>query len=487
MNIFMKRQTVILWIAILALVLALAGLAYLGIFTRFMADDFCVAGEAHNLSLGGMLALWYAEWDGRYTYIVVSTLIIAAGPKFAGWMPALTAVIWLLGGTWALLPLLRRDRWSKPGLPAFLLSAIALLTLLSSTPNLYQSFFWHSSMVTYSLPLVGLVFSAGIILRVWLEDARILPSSAALFLLTFLLSGFSELVSTMQPVLFLLLLFLTFFIKDKTTRKRLLILFGSALLAALISLAVVFLAPGNQVRLVAAGTISTRPGLLRIITFSLRNMAHIVGKYFIWTPLWALLSILPPFLLGWLFSKSADGVSPVRGFGEFGRQAWVRGVVLVVVFALALVWAACTPVVYGLNAYPDDRVIIIPQYVVVVAAVIASTLLGAGLRKSGSLPDPALRKWMAPALLVVILLVVLSAAGLSLLQTSAQVPLYRTFAQSWDERSQFIQEAARSGETEVTVPGGSSMFGVGNLNIDPDNWINKCMASYYQVERIIGR
>ena len=94
---------------------------------------------------------------------------------------------------------------------------------------------------------------------------------------------------------------------------------------------------------------------------------------------------------------------------------------------------------------------------------------------------------MAPALLVVILLVVLSAAGLSLLQTSAQVPLYRTFAQSWDERSQFIQEAARSGETEVTVPGGSSMFGVGNLNIDPDNWINKCMASYYQVDRIIGR
>ena len=487
MNIDKKQQTIVLWVAVVALALALAGLAYLGFFTRFMADDFCVAGEAHNLSLGGMLKLWYAEWDGRYTYIVISTLIIAAGPKFAGWMPALTAIVWLLGGTWALLPLLRRSRWEKPKLLAFLLSAIGLLALLSSTPNLYQSFFWHSSMVTYSMPLVGLVFSAGIILRAWLEDVRILPAIAALFVLTFLLSGFSELIAVMQPVLFLPLLLLSFLIKDKETRKRMLILFGSALLAALVSLAVVFFAPGNQVRLVAAGTLTTRPGLLRIITFSLRNMVHIVGKYFIWTPIWALLSILPPFLLGWLFTKADSNASPVRSFKALMKQDWVKGIALVIAFALALIWAACVPVVYGLNAYPDDRVIIIPQFVVAAAAVCASTMLGAGLSRLGILPDPVGKKGIAIALQAVILLVVISVSVLSMVQTEAQVPLYRSFARSWDERSQYIQEQAQAGETVITVPGGSSMFGVGNLNIDPDNWINKCMASYYQVERIIGR
>ena len=259
------------------------------------------------------------------------------------------------------------------------------------------------------------------------------------------------------------------------------------MLAAVISITLVILAPGSRVRLETVGTAANQPGLLRIITFSIRNMAHIVGKYFIWTPYWALLSLLPPFLLGWLFSKPLEEVSRVKDFRSLLRQDWSKGIVLVLGSALVLVTAACAPVVYGLNAYPDDRAIIIPQFVLVLAAVSASMMLGWGLKSSAILPAPSKKKGFTLAIQLTILLLVLTAAGLSLWGTAAQAPAYRSFANSWDERSALIQQAALAGDSEITVPGGSSMFGVGNLNAEADNWINACMATYYQIPLIFGR
>ena len=483
----MKRNTFILWAGILAVGFALAGLAYLGTFTRFMADDFCVAGQALNLGMLDMLSRWYTTVNGRFSAIIISTLLVSGGPGLAGWMPAMTVIAWWAGIAWATLPILRCKGLQKPCLFATLLGGISLLALLASTPNLYQSFFWHSGMVTYSLPLVGLTFSAGIILRVWLEDTQLLPSAAALFILTFLLGGVSEMISAIQVVLFLLLLVLSLLHNQKKTRQRLLSLLIPAMLAAVISITLVILSPGSRVRLETVGTAANQPGLLRIITFSIRNMAHIVGKYFIWTPYWALFSLLPPFLLGWLFSKPLEDVSRVKDFRSILRQDWPKGIVLVLGSALVLVTAACAPVVYGLNAYPDDRAIIIPQFVLVLAAVSASMMLGWGLKSSAILPVPSKKKGLTLAIQLTILLLVLTAAGLSLWGTAAQAPAYRSFAISWDERSALIQQAAQAGDSEITVPGGSSMFGVGNLNAKADNWINACMATYYQIPLIFGR
>ena len=178
---FMKRNTFILWAGILAVGFALAGLAYLGTFTRFMADDFCVAGQALNLGMLDMLSRWYTTVNGRFSAIIISTLLVSGGPGLAGWMPALTVIVWWAGIAWATLPILRRKGLQKPRLLALLLGGISLLALLASTPNLYQSFFWHSGMVTYSLPLVGLTFSAGIILRVWLEDTQSIAVGSSTF------------------------------------------------------------------------------------------------------------------------------------------------------------------------------------------------------------------------------------------------------------------------------------------------------------------
>jgi hypothetical protein len=483
----MKLRPIYLWISALLLFLALVGLAYLGTFTRFHADDFCMAGDALHLGLPGMLAKWYNRWTGRFTFIIVTGLFGLGGPRFAGWLPALAAAIWLTGLGWASIPLIKRSGWPHLRLLAFLAGGLALLILLSSIPNLFQSFFWQNGMVNYSLPLIGLTFSGGIILRVWLERTKLLPACVALFALAFLSGGFTEAFSAMQVTIFTLALLISFGLGDRSTRSSLLPVLGAALVGGLAALLIVFFAPGNQVRLQAVGNQANHPGLLRIIILSIQNMAHVFENYFLQTPLPALVSIVLPFLAGWLFSIPGKDPATIRTSPALWEQRWLRGMVLVLGAAVILVTAACAPVVYALNTFPDDRTIIVPQFVIVVAVMSASGMLGAGLRQRGWLPDPTKRAIVAHILQAAILAVILLTTGISIRRSVRQIPDFQSFARTWDERAAILQQAALSGQSEITVTGGSARFGVGSLSADPNNWKNLCMASYYQIPQIRGR
>ena len=483
----MKLRPIYFWISALLLFLALAGLAYLGTFTRFHADDFCIAGDAPRLGVAGMLVKWYNIWSGRFMAIITTGLLGLGGPKLAGWLPALAGVIWLVGIGWAVLPLIKRNTWPHPRLLALLAGGLSLLVLLSSIPNLFQSFFWENGLVSYSLPLIGLTFSSGIVLRGWLERTRLLPACAALFLLAFLCGGYAEVFCAMQVTLFTLALLISIGLGDRVTRLRLLPILGAALLGGLVALLVVVVAPGNLARLQAVGNQGSHPGLLRIITFSIRNMVHIFGKYFLQTPFWALVSILPPFLAGWLIPTPGKNPAPIRTIHALWKQNWLRGIAFVWGVALVLVTAACAPVVYALNAYPDDRAIIVPQFVIVVTALCTSAMLGAGLRQLGLLSDPVKSKILSHTLQVGIFAVVLLATGVSTWQSVRQIPDFQSFARKWDERAAILQQAALSGQSEVSVAGGYNRFGLTDLSTDPENWVNHCIADYYQIPQIIGR
>lgn len=480
-----KLNAAYFWIAAFALFLAVAGVLYLGIFTRFLADDFCMAGDALHLGLPEMLFEWYNSWTGRFMFIIGTGLMGLGGPKFAGIGAVLAGAAWLVGLWWSALPLIRQARLPWPRLFAWLAACLFLLVLLSSIPNIFQSFYWQNGMVNYSLPLIGLTISGGIILRVWLERARVLPSSGGVFLLAFVCGGCTESFSAMQVSLFGIAILGALFAADRAMRVRLLPVLIAALLGGLASMLIVVIAPGNAIRMQAVGSLDSHPGLLRIVAFSARNMTHIFGKYFLQTPVWALASILPPFLTGWL--SAAPGAIPVKSFPALLRQGWVRWSASITAAALILVTAACAPVVYAMNAYPDDRTIIIPQFVVVAAAICVSALLGAGLRQIQWLPDPVKSRLLSGLLPAGILIVALAVSGFSIWHSAKQIPDFQSFARNWDERAALIQQAVLSGQSEITVPGGDSFFGMANLSADPNNWVNQCMSGYYRLEQIIGR
>lgn len=483
----MKLRTAVIWISALMLVISLAGLVYLGTFTRYLADDFCMAGDAVHLGLTAMLVKWYSNWTGRFMFILGSGVLGLGGPKFAAWVPPLAAAIWLAGVVWSILPIIKRTGWSKPVLLSITGSSLILLVTLSTIPNLFQSFFWQDGMVNYTLPLIGLTYCCGIIIHAWLEGAKTLVAAIVVFVLALLSGGFTEASIAMEITLFTIALLLSLTVHDRTMRRRLIPILSIALLGALIAVLLVFIAPGNQVRLQAVGGGADHPGLVRIITFSVRNMAHIFGKFFLQSPFWASLSIILPFLTGWLLFPPHISPPGKLKLDFLWRQNWFKSIIFIGVAAITLVTAACAPVVYAMNAYPDDRTIIIPQFVVAVSVILISAASGYGLRYLRFVPNPADKSSVSQAITVGILVVILIATGVSIWHSANQLSEYRSYQEMWDKRAALILQAAQSGETSVTVPGKYSLFAVADLSDDPENWVNRCMAYYYGLSQIIGK
>lgn len=483
--------------AISLLFIPLAGLAYLGTFTRMHADDFCIGGSMINLGLWGGITQWYNHWAGRFMYFFASHLVSLTGPTGGAIFPVLIIVIWLWVLTWTLLPLVRRANWPYPRLLSATGAGLILLVLLSSLPSIFQSVYWRDGQVNYCFPLIGLTLLSGLILRVWLANVpskRALTLSAeAAFILAFCFGGFAEAFDAMQAGALALGLVLMLLLSGKETRRRMLPVMAAALAGSLIALVLVVTSPGNQTR---RDILGEGAGLVRVVTFSLRNAAVILGKFILWNPGWAVLAILVP-AAGGMWLTEVDVTSPVQGqiqtglqwpaLRELWRQNWLRGAILVPVSAFLLATAACAPVVMGMNAYPDDRTILLPQTALVIGVIVTSGLIGMGLRRMGWVPAPAKQPRLNRILPGLILVGLALAAGFSLWQTARQVPDLQKLASQWDQRHAFLLEARRQGQSDVTAYGLQNRSGIGDLRAEPEYWINACMAEYYGFSTLRGK
>jgi hypothetical protein len=486
----MKLRTAPFLAAILLLCIPLAGLAYLGTFTRLHADDFCIASSMANLGLWGGMVQLYNTWAGRFMYFFTSLLASVTGSGGSAVFPALVIGLWFLVLAWAMLPLLRRAAWPNPRLLSVAASGLILLITLSTIPNIFQAIYWRDGQINYSFPMIGVTFLSGLILRVWLAPTPILLRfcTGTALVLAFCLGGFAEAFDVMQAGTWALVLLLVLLLAGQETRRRLLPVVGATLAGSLIALVIVVIAPGNQVR---GALLGEKAGLVRVITFSLRNAAFILGKLFIWNPGWALLAILVPVIGGVWLAPPAISV-PAKPEGQpqglpLRGQDWVRGVVLVPVCAFLIATAVCAPVVFMMNAYPEDRTILLPQTALVIGLVITSGLIGIGLRRLGWVPNPVERPFLNRILPGGILIVLALAAGLSLWQTAQQVPDLQKYVTQWDQRHAVLLEAHLQGQTDVTAYGLQNRSGIGDLRAEPDYWINACMAEYYGFSALRGK
>lgn len=466
------------------LVIPLAATAYQGTFSRFHADDFCMAADASQLGLGNMLIKWYSTWTGRYSFILGTGLLGPGGPELASILPTFIIIAWLLLLAWAVLPLLQKLKLRHSAWLSACASALTLLILFSTTPNLFQSLLWEDGLVNYTLPLVGLTGLAGILLRAWLGQMKPGLAAAVGFGLAFVSGGFTESFTALQTTLLILLLFSLFWPASRETRWRMMPIIFAALSGAVLALVVVVVAPGNQVRMVAVGD---RPGMVRILSFSLRNAAFIAGKYILQHPGWSLLSLLAPFLAGWLLPYSETVDRQPFSLKLWWAKPWFRGWIILPLAVFTLLAAACAPVVFALNAYPDDRTIFVPQFILVFAVMVWVTLLAFGLKQAGWLPNLSSQPTLRRGLMVVVLAAMIIATGASAWHTISLIPVEQTYAQRWDGRAALLAAARKAGQAEVSIAGLENRFGVPDLRAEPDYWVNHCMANYYGFSAIHGR
>lgn len=473
-----------LMILLVLLLISLASIFYLSTFTRLHADDFCIAADSNQLEPVSFFVKWFSSWTGRFSYIVFAGFLGLGGPKLAAWLPTVSLIFWWGVLIWALLPLTNRFNLPHPLLLSATAAAFILLILFSATPNLFQSVFWKDGLINYSFPLIGFTMIMGLMIRVGLGQIGGLKIIFLIMVLSFISGGFSEVFSVVQFVSYLIFISLLLIFAEPGNRKNRIFVLLAALSGAGIALIVVLSAPGNQVRQVL---LTDHPGLLRLISFSSRNGIYILAKFFIRTPGWALLTVFISIVMGWLVASNKKASNFERKLSWLWKQEWVRGLVIVPLFTLIIVITACAPVVYMLNAYPDDRTIILPLFFIVIGTMGFSGFLGFGFQRSGLLADLFKKVKIKRIIMISIFFVMVFAAASTVRKTFINAVDYQTYANRWDKRDQELRLGAIAGNQETTAFGLESRFGLADLRVESDYWVNKCMADYYNIPILIGK
>ena len=148
-----KTLVYLAWFGVIAVTAILAVYAYLGFFSRYMADDYCLLvdlkfGDIFTNSLNKYIAK-----SNRFSNLFVLGFW-EIFPHNIAIVPALHIILWVFGLYWLLKELNKTFNVKLP-LPIVLLSA-ELLALFSffTAPNVFQILYWRPGQVSYLTPIV---------------------------------------------------------------------------------------------------------------------------------------------------------------------------------------------------------------------------------------------------------------------------------------------------------------------------------------------
>src|ERR671917_175383 len=75
--------------------------AYVGLFTRYMADDYCTAAALRQAGLLAMQKALYVGWSGRFSFTLAAGLVETLGAGVVPYLPALVLAAWVAALVWA--------------------------------------------------------------------------------------------------------------------------------------------------------------------------------------------------------------------------------------------------------------------------------------------------------------------------------------------------------------------------------------------------
>src|SRR5574338_583201 len=167
-NIFFRYT---IGICVLALLLVAGAYAYLGTFSRYGGDDYCEAARIYVASspIAAVFQRYFAEDWPRATMRYSNLLFVGFSESLGIYKMQITmasmVVLWFAGCVWLaheIRKLVKAD-WS------FWLDLFFGLTFgffsLKQAPNLYESVYWRSAMMTHFAPLVFGLFLFAFVIR----------------------------------------------------------------------------------------------------------------------------------------------------------------------------------------------------------------------------------------------------------------------------------------------------------------------------------
>ena len=456
----MQKQRLGLILLIALPLTGLASFAYLGSFTRMIADDFCSAAFANRLGLLRSVWYWYLNWSGRYTAFAADWLVFGPGlgPYRLHYFVPLSLVLWLIFTASALYLYLRKNH-ELAFLHSLALACIFIFVVLLLTPDIPQSLFWWNGMRTYALSLV--LFSFYIFLyQLNRQYFKLNPPVTYVlgFILFFLSGGISETMAVAQTVFILFMISLHFLKLVDRPRTELYFLFFS--LAGLIaSMVVLILAPGNTVR---RELLPPPPDILTLASISIQAyLSFLVGLF-----------QKPAMLIG----MAGAILSAIWIGGQYKFLSPVRaGLIPAYLLGGILISLACFPPgVYGYSESPPPRVMIIPIF------FLMAGVLGASFLSGIQLAERVGAQRTSSALLTAAVLLTGYAALSTAWSLVQQRHIYTDFARRWDQVDAQILQARADNLDTVTIPAMNVWTGGGGDPTDnPRFWVNQCYSLYY--------
>lgn len=460
---------------IFATLIALAVYAYLGTFSRYGSDDYCLSAFYLQGNLINAMIQRYMTATSRYTNI----LFIGLADKLFGWynvaiLPALMLALFV----WGLYLLINEIsemfqlRWSRE--LVFCLSLFIVYFSVMQAPDLYETLYWRAGMTSHFAPLAFIpFFGAFLVKQILKARERKSPVWVPIlcFLLALVIGGLSEPPTAFMITVLFLATIAAWWWSAARTRPSVLSLLVPSLLGALTALIVMAVAPANSLRMQTAP-----PGLLELVARIIDYPSYFILDTFRASPVPSLISIVAPALL--FYVKYTDS-SP-----NLSREARNRlGILMVVILLLTYLFIAAgfAPSAYG-QSYPVPRARFIGRVLMTIALITEGALLGALISQWRiHLAEPSILHRLATLALILLMLYPLRTAW----RTLGDIPVYQQRAAAWDAREVEIKALKAKGEKDLVVRFLSSER-LQDLGDHTGFRLNRCAAALYGVNSIVA-
>jgi len=455
-----------------AMTVALGVFAYLGIFTRYLADDYCDTVLVSGGSLWESLLDRYLNISDRYSNLLFTAVSEFLLPRRIQVIPPIVIVLWLLGLVWLIREIRRALGIHWPFLiDVFLGTSLAFFAILQA-PNRFQTIYWRSALATHFAPLVYLtLYGAFLLFQIRHHEGR-QPAIwlGPLFLvMAFFGGGFSEPPDMILLAVSFLALLAVWIWYRGLRRPAALSLLGWTLAGALLAFLVMKFSPANSFRLHD----SPPPDLLTLAYRTFLYTFQFIVDSLVTLPLPTLVSMGMPFLLFYGLSATEPGFQ--------SGQRRVLFIVLAVapVLMYLLIAASFAPSVYG-QSYPVERARFAGRLVMTAALMLEGACLGL-LAAQWKTAWQMRAASLALACLLISAIYPLRIAWNTLGQ---DLPAYFEWSSNWDARQARILAEQAEGKADVVVPQLPGIEHVKELDTSPKYWANRCAAEFYGLHSI---
>ncbi|MBI5666755.1 MAG: hypothetical protein HZC41_02000 [Chloroflexi bacterium] len=466
-------------LVIVALLLPLLAMGYLGQYSRYLADDYCTTARALSDGVFGSAVWWYNHWAGQYTNWTVKGLAAYLGPGMAGFLPSLVLAGWTIIAVWTMYQIARLIRMPLPRWYAVMCGSLVVYAVLDGTPSLIQSLYWLGAVIPYTTPLLAITFLIGYWISVYRQNPGHTPLRAVVVTvsITFIAGGLSEVYVAFQTTVLALAFVGALAFAPVPCRRVGLKLLAAGIAGSLTALLIIVVAPGNAARMARFEAIPL-PEVIGKTLLTTAAFPIIAAGRFSTIPL--IVAVLVPLFICYQ-------VEAVPAHLRLPLVTVKKLLVLSALTAFILIAACLAPPIQGTGNPPAARVYILPQFILIGTAIFWGAVMGLSARHSQSRLTPGARL-ITSAIMVVILLVgpIASAS-----QVLVDVPDFRTYANEWDTRDREIRAAVERGERNIvthmlTVDLGRRAA-LDIIAPDGEKSINTCAADYYGADTLTAR